>query len=276
MKTVQKARVVERMMTKHEAEAVDARILGYSDDFYRQVAPLVLEMKDREGYVALGYDSFNEYCRSLDERRLGHTMQTKRLLDRAEVEANLGVELPAQHAYVLARLPNAEAQQQVFDFVKRDFPKPLERNYETYVDRWFRDNDKHAPTTKKGEDGWTRGDLEADPELAHALDRIEEVYGHQDRKAVQDGTTGHSRKDIIALSAFHESRMKAIHYLVIGKHWDVAKAFKFVNAIPTSQTKIEEIHNHVLAAPGFYYTFSVNGVDYTAKACHALQTKIKG
>jgi hypothetical protein len=265
------------MMTKHEAEAIDARILGYSDDFYRQVAPLVIEMKDREGYAALGYDSFNDYCRSLDERRLGHTMQTKRLLDRAEVEANLGIELPATHAWVLARLPSAEAQQQVFDFVKRDFPKPIERNYETYVDRWFRDNDKSTRASRtRGEDGWSREDLEADPDMARALDRIESVYGHKDRKAIQEGTTGHSRKDIIALAAFHESRMKAIHYLVIGNHWDVAKAFKFVNSIPTSQTKMAEIHNHVLAAPGLYYTWSVNGVDYTGRACHALATKVKG
>ena len=133
-------KLIERVMSTEEAEAMDARIIGYSDDWYRSVAPLIIEMREREGYKALGHGSFKDYCASID-KRLGHS-STQRLQARAEVEANLGVELPAQHAYVLARSPSAEAQQQVFDFVKRDFPNPIERNYETAVDRWFRDHDE--------------------------------------------------------------------------------------------------------------------------------------
>ena len=126
--------------------------------------------------------------------------------------------LRVRHALALARLPSPEAQREVYEAVKTEFEKPAERNYETYVDRWLR---KHAPEEKKNghneSDGWTCADLEEDGELSNALDRIEKVYGAGDRKAIQKGTIGLSRKDIIALAAFHESKMKEVHYLDHGE-----------------------------------------------------------
>jgi hypothetical protein len=97
--------------------------------------------------------------------------------------------------------------------------------------------------------------LEADPEVAEALNRIEEVYGHKDRKAIQDGTIGLSRKDIIALSAFHESRMKAVHYLLIVNRWDLARALKFVNTVPNGKTTVHELQNHCLGTPALLHLF---------------------
>jgi hypothetical protein len=71
--------VTVRIMTKHEAEAIDARIMAYSNDWFRTVAPLLMEMKERQGYAALGYESFQDYCKSVD-RRLGHHEVVTRLL----------------------------------------------------------------------------------------------------------------------------------------------------------------------------------------------------
>jgi len=132
---------------------------------------------------------------------------------------------------------------------------------------------KHAPEEKKNghndSDGWTCADLEEDGELANALDRIEKVYGAGDRKAIQNGTIGLSRKDIIALAAFHESKMKEVHYLIMANHWDVARAMKFINEQPGGDTTIHELQNHCLATVGFYYTCSVEGFDISVKASKA-------
>jgi hypothetical protein len=268
---------VERVMNKEEAEAMDSRIMAHSGDWYRSVAPLIMEMKEREGYTALGYDSFNDYCVSID-KRMGHPQVVARLMKRATVETNLGKELPAQHAYVLARLPDAEAQMEVWEQVHKDFPKPLERNYETYVDGWFRRHEKAASTgrTKSDSDGWTKAELDEDQELSDALERVGEVYGPKDRKSIQDGTIGLSRKDIITLTAFHDSKMKEVHYLIMVNHWDVARAIKFVNALPNAKTTIHELQNHCLGTPGFYYTCSVEGFDIQIKACKALAHKVTG
>ena len=266
---------VSNRMTKAEAEALDERIVSSTDNWYRSVAPLVMEMKEREGYIALGHDTFGDYCASIDQR-IGHS-STKRLVERAEVEAALGTEIPARHAWALAKLPSPEAIQQVFDWVNADYENPVEGNYLTMVDKWFRKNDKVRP--KKGKDdsdGWTRQDLEADPDVAEALNRIEEVYGHKDRKAIQEGTIGLSRKDVIALAAFHPSKMKEVHYLIMANHWDVARAMKFVNSHPSADTTVHELQNHCLGTAGLYYTCSVEGFDISIKACKALSHKITG
>lgn len=269
----------ERKMTKAEAEALDERILGATDNWYRNVAPLVMEMRERQGYVALGFKTFQEYCAHIDDR-LGTADSVKRVVQRAEVEAITGAELPARHAWALARLPSNEAIQMVFGQVQDEFDNPVERNYITYVDRWYRDNEKAVRKSKRTDkddsDGWTRADLEADPEVAEAFDVIERVYGRADRKAIQDGTIGLSRKDVIALSAFHPSKMKQVHYLIMANHWDVARAMKFVNSTPSADTTVHELQNHCLGTAGLYYTCSVEGFDISVKACKALSHKITG
>jgi len=262
------------MLTKQEAQEKHARIIKLTGQYINEVGPIALEMREREGWRALGFKNWTDYCHHVGGQV--SAVNVMRLAQKAGIEQNVQASLPMRHALALARLPLPEAQREVFEKVKKDFPKPIERNYETYVDRWFREHDKPTDTSGKSEDGWTRSQVDADEDLSHALDRIEEVYGHADRKAIQNGTIGLTRKDIIALASFHESRMKAIHYLIMANHWDVARALRFVNSTPTSQTKLEEIHNHVLASPGFYYTWSINGIDYQAKACHALANKAKG
>ena len=279
MEKVVSGRVVgQPMMTREEAKTTDARIVGYWDNFFRSAGPLIMDMKMREGWVALGHKTFNDYCRSVDERRFGHRMEIKRLVDHYEVESNLGKEMIAQHAYQLARLPSAEAQQEVFELVGEEYPKPTEQNYETYVDSWFRKHNKSSATGRKRaeSDEWSRADLEADPELAEAFDVIERVYGRVDRKAMQEGQTGLERKEVIALSAFHPSKMKQVHYLIMVNKWDVARAMKFVNSTPSADTTVHELQNHCLGTAGLYYTCSVEGFDISVKACKALSHKIAG
>jgi hypothetical protein len=182
-----------------------------------------------------------------------------------------------RHALALARLPTPEAQREVFETVKKNYAKPIQQNYETGVDAWFRDHDKPLSLGNKRSDkeGWHSTEVEQDNELSDAFDRIEEVYGHKDRKAIQDGTIGLTRKDIIALAAFHTTKMRQVHYLIMGHHWDVGRAMKFVNSTPSADTTVHELQNHCLSTPGFYYTCSVEEFDIQIKACKALANKAK-
>jgi hypothetical protein len=210
---------VVRLMSKEEALATDARIVAHRRLSTEPSRRPVAEMRDREGFAALGYRSFLDYCKSID-KRTGHT-STARLVDRVTVESNLGHEVPATHAYALARLPDADTQREVYEAVKAEYPQPIELNYIVAVEHWLRD---HKPPPPRVKEGWTREDLEADKELVDALDHIERVYGHADRKLIQDGSIPLTRKDIVALSAFHDSKIKEIHYLLTMNHWNVPKS----------------------------------------------------
>ncbi len=262
------------MMTKQEAQAKDAQIIELSGQYIDMVGPIALEMRDREGWRALGCKTWTDYCHHVDERI--SAVHVMRLAQKAEVERNLGAKLPGRHALELAKLPTAEAQREVFAEVMDNYQKPVERNFQTHVERWLQKHNKPSGVRRNNSDGWTSADLENDSELAHALDRIEKVYGHADRKGLQDGAIGLSRKDIIGLSAFHATKMKEVQYLIMANHWDLATAMKFINKQPDSKTTVHELQNHCLATPCFYYTCSVNGFDHTVRAPKAITNKSKG
>lgn len=264
-----------RVMAKDKALALDAEIVAFNDDWFRNVAPLMTEMRNGSGYKALGYSTFRDYCASVDER-LGYKMAVYRLVDRIDVESNIGVPLAAESAYALAKLPSPEAQREVFKSAMDEYAKPLARNFKTLIDRWFKKHDKKRAGGKSERDGWSKADLEDDGELATALDRIEGVYGHNDRKALQDGSIGLSRKDIIGLAAFHVTKMKEVQLLIMAKHWDLATSMKFINKQPDAKTKVHELQDHCLATPGLFYTCQIDGFDLSVRACKALSTKLKG
>jgi hypothetical protein len=264
------------MMTKQEAEEKHAQIIQLSAQYIDMVGPMALEMREREGWRALGFKNWTNYCQHVDEQI--SAVNVMRLAQKAEVEQNVQARLPMRHALVLARLPSPDARVEVFKEVKANVAHPIERNYQTYVDRWLRKHDQPADSggkRKDDSDGWTNRELEDDGELATALDRIETVYSSGERKAIQNGTIGLSRKDIIGLAAFHASKMKEVRNLIMANHWDVAMAIKFVNKQICPSDRIEELLNRCLITPELYYACSVAGYDIQIKARPAQSSKIK-
>jgi hypothetical protein len=263
-----------KLMTKQEAQEKDAQIIKLSSDYIDIVGPIALEIRDREGWRALGFKNWTDYCKHVGKRI--SAVNVMRLAQKAEVEQNVQARLPMRHALVLTKIDSPEGQREVFEEVKKAYPRPVELNYQTYVDKWFREN---QPEAKRGhrshQEGWTRGDLEDDSELAAALGKIENVYGHEDRKAIQDGTIGLTRKDIIALSALHTDKMKEIHYLIVANHWDVTTAIRFVSKKPHPDTTIVELTHYCLSTSELHYNCSVGGFDISIKACPAVASKIR-
>ena len=263
-------------MTKQEAQEKERQIIDLTSRYINDVGPLLLEMREREGWRALGFKNWTDYCHHVDDQI--SAVNVMRLAQKAEVEQNVQAHLPMRHALQLGRLPNAEAQREVFAKVQDAYQKPVELNYQTYVDGWFRDNRPDAPRRRDGKnaaDGWTRGDLEQDEDLADALDRIEDVYGLAHRKAIQDGTIGLDRKNVIALAAFHASKMREVEHLIINNHWKVADAMKFVNKSMGQRDTIGDLINRCIGTTGLYYTCAVDGYDISIKAGEAVQKNIR-
>src|SRR5260370_23126830 len=95
------------MMTKQEAQEKDAQIIQLSGQYIDMVGPIVLEMREREGWRALGFKNWTDYCQHVDKRI--SAVNVMRLAQKAEVQQNVQVLLPMRHALQLVRLPTAEA-----------------------------------------------------------------------------------------------------------------------------------------------------------------------
>lgn len=250
-------------MTKQEAQEKDRQIIEMSRQYIDDIGPIVLEMREREGWRALGFKTWTDYCKHVDKRI--SAVNVMRLAQKAEVEQNVQARLAMRHALQLVRITDPEGQREVYASVTKDFANPIALNYETAVEMWLI---KHKQSRRvKGQRGgaWVDSDLEEDPELAKAFEKIQEIYGHADRKALQDGIIGWTRKDIIALTKFPVSKMKEIHYLIMEEHWNLKRCLKFVNQKPDDDTKVRALKNHCLATAGFYYTFSDGGFDFSVR-----------
>src|SRR5437879_6887211 len=99
--------MTQPMMTKQEAQEKEKQIIDLTNRYISDVGPILLEMRDREGWRALGFESWTDYCKHLQGRSEVHVM---RLAQKAEVEKNIHVPLPMRHALQLVRLPSSEAQ----------------------------------------------------------------------------------------------------------------------------------------------------------------------
>src|SRR6266496_795330 len=132
----------QAMMTKQEAQAKHGQIVALSCQYVDKVGLIALEMREREGWRALGFKNWTDYCQNVDKEISG--VHVLRLAQKAEVERNIQACLPMRHALALAQIPSPEAQGEVFAAVTAEYEKPLEQNYKTYVDRWFRENAPEA------------------------------------------------------------------------------------------------------------------------------------
>src|SRR5207245_2587349 len=107
------------------------QIIEFTCQYIDKVGPIALEMREREGWLTLGFKSWTDYCHHVDKQI--SAVHVMRLAQKAEVERNVQAPLPIRHALQLARLKQPEAQREVYEAVKTEFEKPIERNYDTYI-----------------------------------------------------------------------------------------------------------------------------------------------
>ena len=56
------------LMTKQEAQQIDAQIIELTGHYVDKVGPVLLEMREREGWRALGFKTWTDYCKHVDKR----------------------------------------------------------------------------------------------------------------------------------------------------------------------------------------------------------------
>ena len=189
----QTTQITTSVMTKLEAQEKHAQIIELSGQYIDRVGPIALEMREREGWV---HSASRTGPTTAITSRPNKCSKRHALSSKGRGQQNVQSALRMRHALVLARLPSPEAQQEVFEKVKKDFVKPLERNYEPYVDRWFRDHDKaNSKGANDVKGGLALTEVEEDSELSDALNRIEKVYGPRPQSD--------SRRDDRALAQRH-------------------------------------------------------------------------
>lgn len=265
------------LMSAAEAGAAHASIGNNFGNAARQAAFTFHEIHERKGYLHLGCKTFDDYTERV-ENDYGISQRTVyRWMDRVKVETALKnrtgrqITLPLSHATVLAPLVETpELVEEAFTGAAGNEGK-LKRIVDRLLSK-LRPAKKTRQQLAKGTDGWT--DDELDTELSDALDKIENVYGKEDRKAIQNGTIGLPRKDIVTLAKMYAPTMEKLQHLIIAKHWGVDRALKFANDCADEQSSVEELINWCLTTKGLYWTGSFGGFEISVKATTAVKKRL--
>jgi len=99
---------------------------------------MLLEMRDRKGWLALGYSSFSDY----GEKEWGYTQSyISRLTTAAAIQEKLNMpiginEIPESHTRELGNLPNDDAMREVYDRVTAENEKVTAKAIQDAVNEW--------------------------------------------------------------------------------------------------------------------------------------------
>jgi hypothetical protein len=255
-------------MTAEETDQWEAKFFSQ----HANQGMILLKIREERGWAAKGFSSFKDYCRSLDDR-LGAS-KAYYLTDVAEVNRSLSeqtgrhVELPVTHALALKDLA---PEQRLLAFQEatggNEEAKPTAKVFQ----RAARKVAPAAPKKKRkaerdDSDGWTKEDLEKDEALAAALKTLAAVWGQADVKAVQNGTIGLSRADILLLAKQSRPELLEVQDLIMGNRWSAAQALKFITTMPDENSTLEEMQNYCLSTKGKFFEATINGFTHTVKA----------
>jgi hypothetical protein len=135
---------------------------------------------------------------------------------------------------------------------------------------------KRAAAKSKGPKGpkenksWTIEDLKKDEELLAAFKAIDAVYGHDDTKAIRNGTMGFRKIDVLLLAKVPEKKMREMQDLIMANHWTPKECIDFLGSMPTEESTVENLQNWCLSTKGKFYTADIGGFTITCKANRAI------
>jgi hypothetical protein len=266
------------MLGKTEAQALHQRVGSILIRAGRDLGALLLSMYEQEAWKALGCSTFEAYLKKVEDDFGGSRRSVYRWMALTRVERALQavtgdskVQIQIGEAEVLHPLVEQpdlllEAYQQgsggnelkLRNVVERLLPKPTTK----------RQRDK------SGKEGWTKEDVEDDQELRHSLDKIQSVYGKEERMAIQDGIIGLPRREVLALAKLYAPTMEKIRHLIMGNRWGVAESVAFADDMPTDRSTVADLKNWCLTTKGLYWTGTFEGFEISVKATTAVKKKV--
>jgi hypothetical protein len=238
-----------------------------------EVGKALLEIKNHKLYQPQ-YRTFEQYC--AEKWRIDQSY-AYRLMDSAQTIENLKISpigelLPANEAQTrpLVRLP-ADKQRQAWSAAVKSTPTgkmPTARHVQAVVNR-MRAEDRQI----KRSEGWTAEELAKDNELKLAFQFIASAFGEAVAQAIQNGTIGLKRGDIIFWAKLPTPKALEIQDLVMGNRWTPADAIKFAGTMPDDNTTVEDLKNYCLATKDKFYTATIGGFTITVKGSRAALRK---
>lgn len=263
-------------LTKDEAQQLEDLIIQGATTFAEETGPMLLRMRDERGWEALGHKSFKEYAATLQDK-MGIS-SAYNYLNAADVNASLSkstgrvVKLPLRHALALKDL---EPEQRLLAFNEATSGgqevRPSEKVFARAASKVApaKSKKRKASTASDHTDGWTKDDLAKDQELAIAFGQLRGLYGDSDAKAIQNGTIGYRRADVIQLSKLPKPKLMEIQDLVFANRWTPKECLEFLGKMPDKYSTVEELQNYALATKGKFFTADIEGFTITCKANRA-------
>jgi len=112
--------------------------------------------------------------------------------------------------------------------------------------------------SKEARRGWTKEELEKDPELSEHFLMIESVYGKENTDAIRNGTIPMQRADVLYLGRLPKQRMQAIEDLIFTTNWSPARCLEFLNTEPDMDSTVEDLMHLCLASKVKYWSGRFN------------------
>jgi hypothetical protein len=123
-----------------------------------------------------------------------------------------------------------------------------------------------APKKEKTDrTSWDADALMRDDKLRGALIRIGKICGKKIQAAIQHGTVGIKRADVMEFAEQTDERMLEIDGLIISKRWTPQKALGFLAHTPDEDTSLAAMGNYCLATKGGYLEVRIGEFIHTCK-----------
>lgn len=234
-------------LTPDEAQEYDQRI----DRNVIETGELLLAMKNRRGYEALGFGTWQEYCDAHGQSR----SYAHRLMEAAEVSKRVGKAIPESHARELANVPE-EKQAGVYE--KAEAVAAKEQREVTAKDvgkaaAKVKPKSSAASSSKSAPAPREPGhpDYKTDEELKDAIERISDLCGNRNlKKALIDGTVDLTRSQIVHWADQKDGQLVDMEKLITVNKWTPQEAKRFLDEVPDESTRCGKLHNLAIAQNG--------------------------
>lgn len=112
---------------------------------------------------------------------------------------------------------------------------------------------------------WSDAELKEDTDLRQALTKIGVVHGKSVEVAVQVGTVGLNRKEVLYWADLTNEQMDSIEDFVMGKNWKPSEAIDFLEKMADENSTVEDLQNWALANPAKVFTADIGGFEVTCR-----------
>lgn len=256
-------------MTKDQARKV-------TDEINSNVASasvLLLDLYERDGWKALGYKTWTDYCvKELEvSRQRGYQLVNAA---RLAEQTSTVVDAPLSEAALreLGGIPAAQVPEVVIEAVQiaaeRGAAKPTAADIKEAAapikEAAQEPPPKPKPAVKRNKPDDAEKQ-ERDTELREKyLERVKDICGKHAYQAIRDGSVEMSTKELKQFTDLADDQMEAIQDLVLAHRHSVTEAMKIVNRMIDGNSKFREVWLQAIANKGVWQG-TIEGLDITVE-----------